>query len=697
MTLHIKPVVFLVAGACALMGQGAFAQRVLPQVDVKADVAPAAYEATDSAAATKSTAALRDVPQTVNVVGRALMHDQNAASLQDALQNVPGLGYSVGDGQRDQVMIRGFSGISDQFVDGVRDDALYFRDLSNIERVEVLKGPSSVLYGRGSAGGLVNRVTRKPQATPVNEVALLAGSHGQRRAEFDAGAASEGKAVLMRLTGALEDSTGFRQQYFLKREAVAPSLSIRLAPASTLLLAADYLHDKRLADQGVPGYRGRPVDVPVETYFGAANGEQRAFVESDVRSASAVVDHAFSDTLKLHAVLRHYEYALDRNYTGIGKITDGAVPTVGISQTRRTRDERGDYAQAELSQQFAAGATRHQLLAGLELGRQDKAERLVTRANVATYQLFAPQLAVLGALPDTLAPSAFNGNKFTIAGLYLQDLATLTPAWKLLAGLRYDRLAQRRDDKTARNLDLERTDHTLSPRVGAVYQPTDSASYYASVSQSFQPIADSFVFYSNSDDLKPTETVNKEVGAKFDIAARASATVSLFEMSQTNIQYADPDHAGFALPAGKQRTRGLELSFAGQFADNWEASAGYALMRGQVVATPAGSALLGKEAALTPRHSANLWLKRRLNGPWYVAGGVNAQSARFAAPDNAIALPGYAVAQLGAGYAEGHWDVTLTLKNLFNRKYFIAAHSGANDYNMPGEPRALGAGVRYRF
>lgn len=697
MTLHIKPVVFLVAGACALMGQGALAQRVLPQVDVKAEAAPAAYEATDSAAATKSTVALRDVPQTVNVVGRALMHDQNAASLQDALQNVPGLGYSVGDGQRDQVTIRGFTGISDQFVDGVRDDALYFRDLSNIERVEVLKGPSSVLYGRGSAGGLVNRVTRKPQATPVNEVALLAGSHGQRRAEFDAGAASEDKAVLMRLTGAAEDSTGFRQQYFLKREAVAPSLSIRLAPASTLLLAADYLHDKRLADQGVPGYHGRPVAVPVATYFGAANGEQRAFVESDVRSASAVIDHAFSDTLKLHAVLRHYEYALDRNYTGIGKITDGVVPTVGISQTRRTRDERGDYAQAELSQQLAAGATRHQLLAGLELGRQDKAERLVSRANVATYQLFAPQLAVLGALPDTLVPSAFNANKFTIAGLYLQDLATLNPAWKVLAGVRYDRLAQRRDDKTAKNLDLERTDHTLSPRVGAVYQPTESASYYASVSQSFQPIADSFVFYANSDDLKPTETVNKEVGAKFDIAARASATVSLFEMSQTNIQYADPDHAGFALPAGKQRTRGLELSFAGQFADNWEASAGYALMRGQVVATPAGSALLGKEAALTPRHSANLWLKRRLGGPWYVAGGVNAQSARFAAPDNAIALPGYAVAQLGAGYAEGHWDVTLTLKNLFNRKYFIAAHSGANDYNMPGEPRALGAGVRYRF
>ncbi|HWU12847.1 MAG TPA: TonB-dependent receptor plug domain-containing protein, partial [Caulobacter sp.] len=138
--------------------------------------------------ATKVDAALRDIPQTIDVVGLQVMQDQRALSLQDVLKNVPGVGFSSGDGQRDQVSIRGFTAIADQFVDGVRDDALYFRDLSNIERVEVVKGPASVLYGRGSSGGLINRVTRKPGV----DIASVAASYGARddgRIEFDLGKA----------------------------------------------------------------------------------------------------------------------------------------------------------------------------------------------------------------------------------------------------------------------------------------------------------------------------------------------------------------------------------------------------------------------------------------------------------------------------------------------------------------------------
>lgn len=674
----------------------------LPEVQVtsRRELTPT-YNPPTAVSATKIEAPLRDTPQAVNVVPQVLLRDQNALSVQDALQNVPGLSFSVGDGQRDQVTIRGFTGITDQFVDGVRDDALYFRDLSNVERIEVLKGPASVLYGRGSAGGLINRVTKKPVAEPVMEVGATVGSKGQKRGEFDFGAASADKEILFRLTGALEDSTGFRNQYFLERQVIAPSLTIKLQPQTTLTVQADYLKDKRLADQGVPSFGGSPVDVPIETYFGAANGRERAYVQSEVTSSTVTLDHAFNAGLKLHSVLRGYEYSLDRNYTSIGAVTTSASPTVTIGQTHRLRDEEGYYLQNELLQKTQWGDTRHQLLYGLELGQQRKSEVLSSRNNVATYDLFNPVLAALTPLPASIVPGADNKNRVNIAALYVQDLATLNPQWKVLAGLRYDRLDQTRDDRTARNVDMQRTDNTLSPRLGAIYQPTDRVSLYAAYSRSFQPIADSFVFSANSDQLKPTQTENKEIGAKVDMGANASLTAAVFDMTQTNIQVADPAHPGFALPVGKQRTRGLELTFTGEIAPQWEMISGYSYMDAIITQsterTSAGKPFQGNTAALTPRHSLNLWVKRKLDGGYYVAAGGRAESARYASPDNLTVLPGYGVINLGAGYEEQRFNISVTLKNLMNRKYYVAAHSGANDYNMPGEPRSLLVSARYRF
>lgn len=691
------------AAMTALIAHGAHAQTAtLPEIEVRAPAAAAsAYEVTASAAATKTATALRNVPQIVNVVPKALMRDQNALSVQDALQNVPGLGFSVGDGQRDQVAIRGFSAITDQFVDGVRDDALYFRDLSNVERIEVLKGPASVVYGRGSAGGLVNRVSKKPSADPVMELSATLGSRGQQRAEFDIGATSGAKQVQMRLTGAVEDSRSFRSQYFLERQAFAPSATFVLSPSTKVTLQADYLRDKRLADQGVPSYRGRPVAVPIDTYYGAANGRDRAFVQSIVKSGTVTLDHVMSDALSLHTVLRGYEYALDRNYTTIGAIAGDAVPTVSISQARRLRDENGVYLQNEVSQQARWGELVHHLLYGLEIGKQDKAEVLRSRPNAATYDLFHPVLANLPVLPSGLAASNDNRNQVRIAALYLQDLVSFNAHWKMLAGVRFDQLKQTRDDRTARNLDLQRTDHTAAPRAGLIYQPQEQVSLYAAFSKSIQPLADAFSYRGNSDQLEPTQTVNREAGVKVDLGAKASFTAALFEMSQTNIQVADPANAAFSISAGKQRTRGLELGLNGEIAPHWDLAAGYAYMDGKIVEstelTSAKTPFRGNTSALTPRHTFNAWLKRSFGNGYHVAGGARAESARFAAPDDLTVLPGYGVIHLGAGYETGRFGVTLTLKNVLGRDYFAAAHSGANDYNMPGEPRSLLVTARYRF
>ena len=703
MKMKIRHLPWLVAGAYAAShpahAQLVVAQATLPPVTVTAP-ADTGYDTPAATSATTVAIPLRDVPQVVNVVPLTVLRDQNALSLQDALQNVPGLSFSVGDGQRDQVTIRGFSAITDQFIDGVRDDALYYRDLSNIERIEVLKGPASVLYGRGSAGGIVNRITKKPRAQPQREVGATIGSEGQRRTEFDFGTANADKTVLLRVAGAVEDSKGFRQQYFLQREAIAPSITWKLGAQTSLTAQADYLRDKRLADQGVPSFRGKPVNVPMETYYGAANGRDRAFVQSEVSSGTLTLDHAFSDALKFHSVLRGYDFQLDRNYTTIARVTEGKTPGVTISQTRRLRDERGHYWQNELTQKGQWGGMQHQLLYGVELGRQTKSELLRSRANVATYDLFRPVLATLAPLPSSLAASTDVANLVDITAGYVQDHVTFNPRWKLLAGLRYERLEQVRDDRTARNQDLRRVDRPLSPRAGLVYQPDDRWSMYAAFSRSFQPLADSFSFRANSDQLKPTETENREIGVKYDFD-RASVSAALFDMSQSNIQVQDPANALFSLPVGKQRTRGLEVSASGEIAPRWELIGGYSLMRGRITdsteRTSAGTPFAGNTAALTPRHTFAVWVKRRLERGFWVGIGGRAESSRFASPDNLTALPGYGVVHAGVGYDTDKFSVTVTLKNLLDRKYFVSAHSGANDYNMPGEPRSLLVAARYRF
>lgn len=703
LTIHSLP---MMAVSCAMLSSQVMAETSanpsessLPTIVVHAKKAEPTYQVKVSSTATKTAALLHDVPQTVNVVNKTVMRDQNAASVQDALINVPGLSASVGDGQRDQTVIRGFINFTDQFVDGVRDDALYFRDLSNIEQIEVLKGPAAVVYGRGSAGGIVNRVTKKPNANPIDEVGVTFGSRGQKRGEFDVGTTSSDKDMQFRVTGAIEDSSSFRDGYFLERQAIAPSALFKISPDTTIMVQADYLHDKRLADQGVPSYHGRPVDVPNKTYYGPANGRDRAYVESEVLSSAVTLDHRFSDTLKLHSVLRAYDYSLDRNYTN--PTVNEKTAKVAIAQTKRLRDESGVYLQNELSQILNWGGVKHDILYGLEVGRQNKSERLYSVKKVATYNLFAPVLVDFPAIPHNTPASNNNKSQFDIYGLYLQDFVTITPEWKLLAGARFDRIEQNRDDRTKANRDQDRTDNTLSPRVGLVYQPTEAVSLYASYSKSYQPIADAFTFYKNSDELKPTQTENNEVGVKWDLTPQASLTTSVFEMSQTNIQNADPLNPVMAIPIGEQRTRGVELSFTGKITPQWDVLAGYSYMKSEILnstaKTSTGKSFNGNEASLTPRNSFNIWIKHKLDDGFYVAVGGKAESSRFASADNLTTLPGYGVMNLGAGYESAKFDINATLQNVLNRKYFVAGHSGANDYNLQGAPMTLTVGARYRF
>ena len=678
----------------------------LPAVSVEA-VQERGYAPVFSSSATKSNTPLRDVPQTVNVITEALIQDQAARSLQDVLRNVPGVGMSNGDGQRDQVTIRGFSAISDQFIDGIRDDALYFRDLSNIERVEVLKGPAAVLYGRGSSGGLINRVTKKPQAGNFGEATVNVGSFGLKRISIDANT-SANEHIAMRLTGAYEDSGSFRDQGFIERSSIAPAISFKLGSDTKLLLQGEVAKDKRITDFGIPSYNGRPVNVPASTYYGSGEARRDDYTATDVSSFTAVFDHRFNDALSVRNATRYYTYELDRNNTLPGGTVNSATLKVGRSRGDVSRQEDGYFNQTDFTFKNTLGGLKQEWLLGVEIGKQNKYQNFINQGNIDSVSIFNPA----GAIPPpfsaaTLASANPANSVFDVLGVYAQDQISLTPHWKALLGLRYDVFKQAtRFQRTQQS--LEREDKTISPRAGLVWQPSEFASYYVSYSKSYQPSGEAFPLAGNNVNNAPEQTRNLEVGTKFDFLQGAfSVTGAVFDLERSDIKTADPANPGVLINVGKQRTRGLELTASGRLPDGWDLSAGYAYLDARItestsrVSSPQTPVVLipiqGNRPGLTPKHAASLWLVKQLGGGFSAGGGLNYVADSYASASNAVVIPSYLTMDLAAYYRSKRFDAALNLKNVTNEKYIVSAHGSNDNLLTPGAPREIQLSLTYKF
>ncbi|CAG8872272.1 TonB-dependent receptor [Pseudomonas fluorescens] len=675
----------------------------LPATAVNSEYNEQSYMSTESRSALKIDAPLRDIPQTVNVVPQSVIKDQGAQSMEDVLKNVPGIGLSNGDGQRDQVTIRGFSAIGDMYIDGIRDDALYFRDLSNVERVEVIKGPAAVLYGRGSSGGLINSISKTPNFAPKQEVGVSVGSEGEKRTQFDAGWADQQQGdKAFRVTGALENSDTFRDDGYIDRKAIAPSAYFKLSDDLELNLGASYLYDKRLIDFGIPARGDRPVDVDRDKRFGAADPDDD-YTRSEVFSFTAGVDYRINDDFSLSNTSRYYHYDLDRNNTLADSSPTRFVTApngellVKLNRGNVQRKEDGWFNQTELNQRAVLAGMNHNLLYGVELGRQVKDQSVFSQSNVARVPVYR----------DALVDVPFQANRQTAkgtntqdtAGFYVQDLIELAPKWKALVGVRYDVFDQEyADDLT--NSELSRTDTTWSPRIGLVYQPDQVQSYYVSVSRSYQPSAEMFALSTTNQDLEPEETTNFEIGGKWDLLDnRLALTAALFRLERTNMKTSDPANPTKLVLAGEQRTDGLELTASGQLSDKWQVYAGYAFLDAEITKSNSftnGVANEGQVPTLTPRHSANLWLVRSLTQTWRVGMGANYVDDRYTALDNNVVMPAYTTVDAALLYNLPKWDMALRLRNVFDKDYYASAH-GSVDLITPGAPRTLELSTNYRF
>lgn len=694
---RMKPVAFAMLAALNAAGMAHAEEPTLPQVTVREQAEHPGgpvdgYRATRSATVTRTDTALRDVPQSIQVVPETLIKDQAMRGMAQVLRYVPGTSMNPGEGGRDQPVLRGISTTADFFVDGVRDDALYFRDAYNAERIEILKGPSGMAFGRGGAGGIINRVTKRPLTTPLTALDLSLGSYDSKRASADISGRYSDSAGY-RVNVMVEDTGGFRDGYKLKRHGINPVIELTPSSATTVLLSYEHFDDQRTVDRGIPSFNGKPYKTARDTFFGnPAQSPSKITVDS----FRARVEHALASNIQLRNTFSAAHYDTSRqNVQPASSVDNDGSMKISAYKTSTRRDNY--FNQTELEARLQTGGFEHLVLAGLELGRQESDNTRVSgyfgalgSATSATVAATSPRAIVTrwASKPG----DTDNSTTANIAALYAQDQITLNPQWKALIGLRYDRYRVAVDDHNADNVDLSHTDKEFSPRAGLIYQPDASSSYYLSYSYAFIPSGETLSLSTSNAELDPEKAENWEIGAKWEINPRLSATAAVFRLDRSNVKSKDPNDSTKLVLSGLQRTEGIEIGVQGQVTKRWQVYAGYAHLEAEVIKATGGSESraavpAGTTVALVPRHAASLWNRYDFGNGWSTGLGLVYQSSIYASTSNAVKLPSYTRADAAIYYQlNPQTRLALNIENLFDRHYHATA--GGDNNIIVGSPRA---------
>ena len=634
-----------------------------------------------------------DLPQSVEAVPQAVLQTQAALSMQDALLNVTGVTPQLGEGRRDQVALRGFSAVNDSYIDGVRDDARYYRDLSNIETVEVVKGSASALYGRGSTGGLINRITKKPLfGQSVTELSVTAGSYDRRRVQGDLGRSFSNNQLAIRLTGAYEDTGSHRPFYSLERLALSPSVAWRSLRGTEVLVQADFLDDNRVPDRGIPSFEGRPVDAARDIYFGTPDDD---FLANRVASQAVTVHQPLGRSWRLRNVFRHtfYDNEFSNTQPGTTRMVDGRL-IAGRSQYNVDATQRNLFNQTELLTSGVLGPVAHTMLVGLEVGRES--------ARTQRFTGTASDVDVLNPVLERPRYSPFpntTDNRFTgnIAAAYVQE-QVIVGRWRALVGGRFDQFDQLLDDLRPVNSDLSRVDRVFSPRAGIVYRTTAASSLYASYSRSFQPSGEGLSLAANTAELEPEDTLSYEVGAKSELFGdRLSVSAALFRLDRRNVKTRDPIDPNKLVLVGRQRSEGVELNAAGMIVRGWDIRGGVTFLDPVILQSndvTSGVPVEGNRIGATATRNANLWSTYSVKQVTF-GGGLFYMGDWFASNDNLVRLDGFTRVDAMAAYRLGRYEIALNLKNVLDAEYYES--SNGNTQIMPAAGRNGLLSIRYRW
>ncbi len=665
--------------------------QTLRSIEVEGAARPN-YASPQSSTATKTNTPLRDVPQSVTVINKDLIADQSMQGLGDVVRYIPGVTMGQGEGNRDQPTIRGNGTTAAFFVDGMRDDVQYFRDLYNVERVEGLKGANALIFGRGVGGGVINRVTKTAQWMPVRELMLQGGSYGNKRSTLDIGQGVSTK-VAMRLNAMYENSDLFRDGANIERYGINPTVTYKMGERTRITAAYEHLKDDRTADRGIPSFAGAPVALAsVRSFFGDPSV---SYSDALVNVGTAGIEHTTKSgvTIRNTSLFGDYDKIYQNVFPGA---VNSAGTDVSISAYNNLTTRRNMLNQTEAVYRLATGAMSHTLLGGIAVGRQitDNLRHTGYFNDVAT-SVTAPLTAPTINVPVTFrqsASDASNHSATTTLSLYAQNQIALTRQWQAIAGVRYESFdIAFFNNRTSQS--LSRKDDLVSPRAGLLFKPIEPLTFYSSYSMSALPSSgDQFSsLNATTETLKPETFKNYELGAKWDVRDNLSITSAVYRLDRTNTTAPDPVDPSKTVQTGSQRTNGFEFGVTGAITPAWQVAGGYTNQDAKITSRTT-AADVGAKVPVVPQNTVSLWNRYRVIPRLALGLGVIYQDKMYAAIDNAVTLPSFTRVDAAAYVTlHQHLRAQVNVENLFDEEYFITSHS--NNNISPGSPRAVRVAV----
>ena len=663
------------------------------------------YGAKSISTATKTNTDIRNIPQALTVISEKQIEDQAVRSVAELLTFVPGASPATGEGNRDTFTLRGNSSTADFFVDGIRDDVQYFRDFYNVDRVEILKGPNAMIFGRGGGGGIVNRVIKRPSFGEYREALTSTDNYGGIRLTGDVDHAL-GSGVAFRLNGLFENGDSFRRHVDLTRYGANPTAAFQAGPNTRIDVGYEYFHDRRTADRGVPSETGEPLEGFDRTFFGDPD---KSYARVNVNVASFAIEHELADglTIKNHTLLGDYDKFYQNIFAGSAVLpATAALPErVRLGAYNNSSKRTNLFSQTDLVWENRLAGIDQTLLFGLEVGRQKSRNQRMTGTVSGDGVLSDGSVALTDPTVDVdavwapIATDANNRTKATIGAIYLQDQIRPTDWLEIVAGLRFDSFKLHVDDlRPTVNRSFSRKDELWSPRLGLILKPRDNLSIYASYSRSYLPQSgDQFSGLDiNTSTLKPERFDNYELGAKWEPIDGLLATAAVYRVDRTNTRFANPDGSGTFLLSGEQHSRGMELGLERSISARWQVSAGYAWQKAKVTEATTACASGDCEVPNVPRHSFSLWNRYDVSKALGLGLGLIARSKSFASISNAVTLPGYARVDAAAYYTVMRGvEAQINVENILGADYFPMTNGDNNI--APGAPRSIKAQLRFGF
>jgi catecholate siderophore receptor len=714
----LRPALDVVLTAAALLPPAVAAAQDVPAPKAKPDLIPSSEAIIVKGQRTGTELAklptqVQNTPASIHVISKQIIAEQNAQTVQDALRYAPGITLNSGEGgaHGDNVNLRGFSGIDALFLDGLRDPGSYTRDNFNTEALEVLEGPASILFGNGSAAGVINQTSKLPTLAPLAAGSLVFATNGEARGTIDIDEPITNTAAFR--VNAMGESTGVAERDYVHydRWGFAPSLSLGIGTPTIFTL--NYLHQHELdtPDYGIPFLDGAPAHVSRSLYYGLKNSDE-SLTNTDIMSA--VLTHDFGNGWTVTNTFRYADYfsrfIVSAPHFGndfIDPQPDGTpLSQLVLFRDRPSSEARQTYLtdHVDTTGRFDIFSMPNLLLAGVEYGRlTNNGKRYNNDVEGVDGVLPTPLLSPDAdeASPPQTTVASRPRIASDLIGVYAVDTLQIVPKLSLSAGLRYDSY----DTTFVESLTgagFHHVDEAFSPKAALVFRPVSDQTYYFSFGTSFDPPVSYLTLAPSTTGPKPEKSRTYEMGAKVNfLGGLLHTTAAIFRTESTNTVVADPDDPTIQLiPGSNQRINGFEITANGHLTEDWEINANYTFIDPEITASPTASEV-GKAIPGAARNTANLWTVYEFSeDTWKIGTGINYVGHRYADIDNTANVPGAVIWNAMASYrVTRKINLQLNLDNITDKYYYLGAYYSdpTESHVIPGPGRTLFFTTNFAF